>query len=112
MQGKKQASEGRRSSAHSARKPLGKDARPDPAAYSDMNADDIEDELRDVVFDYENSQALVLAADDFLNDRKPTYKDENQSVSGKSGTSVQRSLRRPSRAVTPTRTALAMNTNT
>lgn len=87
MQGKKQASEGRRSSAHSARKPLGKDARPDPAAYSDMNADDIEDELRDVVFDYENSQALVLAADDFLNDKKPTYKDENQSVSGKSGTS-------------------------
>jgi hypothetical protein len=35
-----------------------------------MNADDIEEELRDVVFDYENSQALVLAADDFLTGRK------------------------------------------
>ena len=33
---------------------------------SEMNENDIEDELRDVVFDYENSQALVLAADDFL----------------------------------------------
>ena len=52
---------------------MGKDARADPVAYSDMNADDIEDELRDVVFDYENSQALVLMADDFLNDKKPTY---------------------------------------
>ena len=35
-------------------------------ADSEMNADDIEEELRDVVFDYENSQALVLAADNFL----------------------------------------------
>ena len=37
-----------------------------------MNADDIEDELRDVVFDYESSKALVLAADDFLTE-KPAY---------------------------------------
>ena len=37
---------------------------------SEMNEDDIEDELRDVVFDYEGSQALVLAADDFLNEGK------------------------------------------
>ena len=35
-------------------------------ADSEMNADDIEDELRDVVFDYEHSQAMVLAADNFL----------------------------------------------
>lgn len=49
-----------------------------------MNADDIEDELRDVVFDYENSQALVLMADDFLNDKKPTYKEDLKSESGKS----------------------------
>lgn len=63
---------------------MGKDARADHAAYSDMNADDIEDELRDVVFDYENSQALVLMADDFLNDKKPTYKDDLKSESGKS----------------------------
>ena len=82
MHGKKQASEGRRSSAHSARKPLGKDARAD--AYSDMNANDIEDELRDVVFDYENSQALVLMADHFLNDQKPTYKEDAKSESGNS----------------------------
>ena len=39
-------------------------------ADSEMNAEDIEEELRDVVFDYENSQALVLAADDFLTGRK------------------------------------------
>ena len=37
-----------------------------------MNADDIEDELRDVVFDYESSKALVLAADNFLTE-KPAY---------------------------------------
>ena len=39
-------------------------------ADSEMNEDDIEDELRDVVFDYEGSQALVLAAEDFLNEGK------------------------------------------
>lgn len=37
-----------------------------------MNADDIEDELRDVVFDYESSKAVVLAADNFLTE-KPAY---------------------------------------
>ena len=37
---------------------------------SEMNENDIEDELRDVVFDYEGSQALVLAAEDFLNEGK------------------------------------------
>ena len=31
-----------------------------------MDMEDIEDELRDVVFDYENSQALVVMADNFL----------------------------------------------
>ena len=41
-------------------------------ADSEMNADDIEDELRDVVFDYESSKALVLAADNFLTE-KPAY---------------------------------------
>jgi hypothetical protein len=41
-------------------------ATPVPETDSEMNDQDIEDELRDVVFDYENSQALVLAADDFL----------------------------------------------
>jgi hypothetical protein len=39
-------------------------------ADSEMNDNDIEDELRDVVFDYEGSQALVLAAEDFLNEGK------------------------------------------
>jgi len=38
-----------------------------------MNADDIEDELRDVVFDYEGSKALVMAADNFLTGEKPHY---------------------------------------
>ncbi len=40
---------------------------------SEMNENDIEDELRDVVFDYEGSQALVLAAEDFLNEGKQIY---------------------------------------
>lgn len=75
MNGKKGSE--RRNSAHSARKPAvaTRDNRPNQA-YSDMDANDIDDELRDVVFDYENSQALVLMADDFLNDRKPSYKEE------------------------------------
>ena len=42
-------------------------------ADSEMDADDIEDDLRDVVFDYENSQALVHMAENFLNGDKPTY---------------------------------------
>ena len=41
-------------------------------ADSEMNANDIEDELRDVVFDYESSKAVVLAADNFLTE-KPAY---------------------------------------
>ena len=40
---------------------------------SEMNENDIEDELRDVVFDYEGSQALVLAAEDFLNEGNQIY---------------------------------------
>ena len=36
-----------------------------------MNASDIQEELRDVVFDYEGSKALVLAADGFLTDETP-----------------------------------------
>jgi hypothetical protein len=67
MAGKKQASEGRRSSARSAAKPGGgRGGRAE--AYSEMDVDDLDDELRDVVFDYENSQALVAMADNFLGD--------------------------------------------
>mgnify|MGYP000880576607 FL=1 len=33
---------------------------------NDSEMQDIEEELRDVVFDYENSQALVAMADNFL----------------------------------------------
>ena len=56
-------------------------------ADSEMNADDIEDELRDVVFDYEHSQAMVLAADNFLQN-KPTYSgDETKSLGGGSNVS-------------------------
>lgn len=33
---------------------------------NDSEMQDIEEELRDVVFDYENSMALVKVADDFL----------------------------------------------
>lgn len=37
-----------------------------------MNPDELDEELRDVVFDYEGSKALLYAAEDFL-DGKPTY---------------------------------------
>ena len=40
---------------------------------SDMNPDDIEQELRDVVFDYENSKDLVNAADNFLQGRSNVF---------------------------------------
>ena len=63
LMGKKQNSERKRSAAGSAIKPS---TQRGADADSEMNADDIEEELRDVVFDYENSHALVLAADDFL----------------------------------------------
>lgn len=43
-----------------------------------MNDQDIEEELRDVVFDYENSHALVLAADDFLAGRGAYIGPEDQ----------------------------------
>jgi len=41
---------------------------------NDSEMQDIEEELRDVVFDYENSQALVAMADNFLaeDDQKST----------------------------------------
>ena len=78
MMGKKQASEGRRSSARSAMKPGGSGgARAD--AYSEMDMDDIEDELRDVVFDYENSQALVVMAENFLEEDRPLENADSQS---------------------------------
>ena len=56
-------------------------------AYSEMDVDDIEDELRDVVFDYENSQALVVMADNFLGDGNSIDNGDSQSQGGKSPTS-------------------------
>jgi len=56
-------------------------------ADSEMNAEDIEDELRDVVFDYESSKALIAAADGFLAGAKPTYTGpglEDRSFDGRS----------------------------
>ena len=58
-------------------------------ADSEMNADDIEEELRDVVFDYENSQALVLAADNFLSGKNPeTYSINTDNKSSASKASM------------------------
>ena len=86
MAGKKQASEGRRSSARSAAKPGGvRGGRAE--AYSEMDIDDIEDELRDVVFDYENSQALVVMAENFLGDGNSLDDGDSQSQGGRSATS-------------------------
>ena len=83
MMGKKQASEGRRGSAQSAKKPgSARPGRPEHA-YSEMDVADIEEELRDQVFDYENSQALVLMADNFLSGNEhPRPSSEAQSQSG------------------------------
>jgi hypothetical protein len=53
-------------------------------ADSEMNENDIEDELRDVVFDYEGSQALVLAAEDFLNEGKQIYNSQGDNKSVRS----------------------------
>ena len=50
-----------------------------------MNAEDIESELRDVVFDYEGSQALVAAADNFLNEGDAFSRRSGRS--GRSGVS-------------------------
>ena len=55
-----------------------------------MDEQDIEEELRDVVFDYENSQALVLAADDFLAGRG-AYTEEEDQKSQTSGQSTMSS---------------------
>jgi hypothetical protein len=53
-------------------------------ADSEMNENDIEDELRDAVFDYEGSQALVLAAEDFLNEGKQIYNSQGDNKSVRS----------------------------
>jgi len=52
-----------------------------------MDIDDIEDELRDVVFDYENSQALVVMADNFLAGGPSMDYGDSQSQGGKSTSS-------------------------
>ena len=53
---------------------------------SEMNAADIEEELRDVVFDYEGSKELVRAADEFLAEDKL---GETKSVSGATDRSMR-----------------------
>ncbi len=59
---------------------------------SEMNAEDIEDELRDVVFDYENSKQLILQADDYLTNKKATFKNSlNESSETQSQYSDARS---------------------
>ena len=65
------------------------------AQDSEMNPDDIEEELRDVVFDYENSQALVLAADQYLKGETPSsMSDVGSSASRKSKNSkIQENIR-------------------
>jgi len=85
MHGKKQASE-RKPSAQSALKPKPSGDAQSMRADSEMNAEDIEDELRDVVFDFESSKALLAAADGFLTG-KPTYTGpglEDRSFDGRS----------------------------
>jgi hypothetical protein len=52
-----------------------------------MDIDDIEDELRDVVFDYENSQALVVMADNFLGEGPSMDYGDSQSQGGNSSSS-------------------------
>ena len=52
-----------------------------------MDIDDLDDELRDVVFDYENSQALVLMADNFLGEGNSLDHGDSQSQGGRSNAS-------------------------
>ena len=59
-------SEGRRTPSHSASKPKLNQSKSVRAADSEMEIDDFYDEMRDQVYDYENSQALVLMADEYL----------------------------------------------
>jgi len=47
-----------------------------------MGDEEIEDEMRDLVFDYGDSQALVLMAEDFLQEAK--LGDETKSIGIKS----------------------------
>jgi len=58
MMGKRPSESSRRNTAKSAMKPQRDD-------YSEQ---DLDEELRDVVFDYENSQALVAMANNFIED--------------------------------------------
>ena len=86
LAGKKQKSEGKRSATHSAQKPPKAEAR-SLMGDSEMNADDIESELRDVVFDYEGSKALALAADNFLSEGDTQSRRSGKSMrSGVSST--------------------------
>lgn len=85
LAGKKQKSEGKRSATLSAQKPPKAEAR-SLLGDSEMNADDIESELRDVVFDYEGSKALVLAADNFLSEDTQSRRSGKSMRSGISST--------------------------
>mmetsp|Transcript_11935 Transcript_11935/g.18422 ORF Transcript_11935/g.18422 Transcript_11935/m.18422 type:complete len:90 (-) Transcript_11935:421-690(-) len=73
-----------------------------------MNPDDIEEELRDVVFDYENSQALVVAADQFLKGDTSSFAgavggpdggDDNASMNSRNskGSKIQENIRNASK---------------
>lgn len=67
MVGKRQGSEaGKRKLTQSAAKPI--------VDQEQQSEQDLEDELRDVVFDYENSKALVAMANNFLEeDKRPSF---------------------------------------
>ena len=79
----------KKSSRSAAKPPTGASSNIDgrsSVADSEMNAADIEDELRDVVFDYEGSKELVLAADAFLAEGKI---GDTKSVSGTTDRSMR-----------------------
>ena len=86
LAGKKQKSEGKRSATHSAQKPPKAEAR-SLMGDSEMNADDIESELRDFVVDYEGSKALALAAYNFMSEGDTQSRRSGKSMrSGVSST--------------------------
>ena len=54
--------------------------------YEDSEAQDIEEELRDVVFDYENSHAMLAIADDYLKEPDRKGASDTQSINSKTTT--------------------------
>jgi hypothetical protein len=59
----------------------------------DADSDDDLDEYRDIVFDFDESKALVQAADDFLKGNDESELQSNNSIKSKNGKFVEANIR-------------------